>query len=87
LGSLTRQSGQRCLHGYNTLRSCNARLEEEDDPLVFHHACKLGLEGIVSKREDSLSLGALAGLAQIEEPGLRSRDARGGRGLGKKRWQ
>jgi bifunctional non-homologous end joining protein LigD len=26
---------------------------EEDGPLVFHHACKLGLEGIVSKREDS----------------------------------
>jgi bifunctional non-homologous end joining protein LigD len=25
---------------------------EEDGPLVFHHACKLGLEG-VSKREDS----------------------------------
>jgi len=27
-------------------------MEEEDGPLVFHHACKLGLEG-VSKREDS----------------------------------
>ena len=26
---------------------------EEDGPLVFHHACKLGLEGIVSKRKDS----------------------------------
>jgi bifunctional non-homologous end joining protein LigD len=26
---------------------------EEDGPLVFHHACKLGLEGIVSKRRDS----------------------------------
>ena len=25
---------------------------EEDVPLVFHHACKLGLEGIVSKRKD-----------------------------------
>jgi ATP-dependent DNA ligase len=24
-----------------------------DRPLVFHHACKLGLEGIVSKRKDS----------------------------------
>jgi bifunctional non-homologous end joining protein LigD len=31
----------------------NERLDEEDGPLVFHHACKLGLEGIVSKRRDS----------------------------------
>jgi bifunctional non-homologous end joining protein LigD len=28
-------------------------LDEEDGPLVFEHACKLGLEGIVSKRRDS----------------------------------
>jgi bifunctional non-homologous end joining protein LigD len=28
-------------------------MEEEDGPLVFHHACKLGLKGIVSKRKDS----------------------------------
>jgi bifunctional non-homologous end joining protein LigD len=26
---------------------------EEDGPIVFHHACKLGLEGIVSKRKNS----------------------------------
>jgi ATP-dependent DNA ligase len=26
---------------------------DEDGPLVFFHACKLGLEGIVSKRKDS----------------------------------
>jgi ATP-dependent DNA ligase len=26
---------------------------EEDGPLVFAHACKLGLEGIVSKRRGS----------------------------------
>jgi bifunctional non-homologous end joining protein LigD len=31
----------------------NEHMEDEDGPLVFHHACKLGLEGIVSKREDS----------------------------------
>jgi bifunctional non-homologous end joining protein LigD len=31
----------------------NEHLEHEDGPLVFHHACKLGLEGIVSKRKDS----------------------------------
>jgi hypothetical protein len=26
---------------------------EEDGPTVFRHACKFGLEGIVSKRKDS----------------------------------
>jgi ATP-dependent DNA ligase len=31
----------------------NEHLVEEDGPLVFRHACKLGLEGIVSKRRDS----------------------------------
>jgi hypothetical protein len=31
----------------------NEHLNEEDGPLVFQHACKLGLEGIVSKRKDS----------------------------------
>jgi ATP-dependent DNA ligase len=31
----------------------NEHLDDEDGPLVFAHACKLGLEGIVSKRRDS----------------------------------
>jgi bifunctional non-homologous end joining protein LigD len=31
----------------------NEHLDESDDPFVFEHACKLGLEGIVSKRLDS----------------------------------
>jgi bifunctional non-homologous end joining protein LigD len=31
----------------------NEHLDEEDGALVFAHACKLGLEGIVSKRKDS----------------------------------
>jgi bifunctional non-homologous end joining protein LigD len=31
----------------------NEHMEEQDGPLVFQHACKLGLEGIVSKRKDS----------------------------------
>jgi ATP-dependent DNA ligase len=31
----------------------NEHLVEEDGPLVFHHACKLGLEGIVSQRRNS----------------------------------
>jgi hypothetical protein len=44
------------------------------------HACKMGLEGIVSKR--NVLLRPLAGLAQDEEPGGSSGEARGGRGLG-----
>jgi hypothetical protein len=44
-------------------------MDEEDGPLVFAHACKMGLEGIVSKRKDSpYRLGALAGLDQEQEP-------------------
>jgi bifunctional non-homologous end joining protein LigD len=31
----------------------NERMEEQNGPLVFQHACKLGLEGIVSKRRNS----------------------------------
>jgi ATP-dependent DNA ligase len=31
----------------------NKHMEEEDGPLVFAHACKLGLEGIISKHRDS----------------------------------
>jgi bifunctional non-homologous end joining protein LigD len=31
----------------------NEHMETKDGPLVFQHACKLGLEGIVSKRKDS----------------------------------
>ena len=27
---------------------------EGDGPAIFEHACRLGLEGIVSKRKDSL---------------------------------
>jgi hypothetical protein len=35
---------------------------------VFRHACKLGLEGIVSKRKGALPVRPLAGLAQDKEP-------------------
>ena len=28
-------------------------MDETDGPLVFQHACKMGLEGIWSKRRDS----------------------------------
>ena len=35
-------------------RRFDEHLDNEDGPLVFAHACKLGVEGIVSKRRDSL---------------------------------
>jgi hypothetical protein len=42
-------------------------------PIVFRHACKLGLEGIVSKRLGSrLSFRLLARLAEVQEPGRAS---------------
>jgi bifunctional non-homologous end joining protein LigD len=31
----------------------NEHLEHEDGAIVFRHACKMGLEGIVSKRKNS----------------------------------
>jgi ATP-dependent DNA ligase len=31
----------------------NEHMEEEDGSVIFHHACKLGLEGIVSKHRES----------------------------------
>jgi bifunctional non-homologous end joining protein LigD len=31
----------------------NEHLEHDDGEAVFRHACKMGLEGIVSKRKDS----------------------------------
>jgi hypothetical protein len=56
----------RCRYGYSVgcrcyamaLWVCNPGLKfnehiEADGPTVFAHACKMGLEGIVSKRKDS----------------------------------
>ena len=38
---------------------------------MFAHACKMGLEGIVSKRKGlALPLGPVAALGQKREPGL-----------------
>ena len=56
---------------------------EEDGPTVFQHACKLGLEGIVSKRKDfALQLGPFAALDQEQEPERAGGEARSGGGLG-----
>jgi hypothetical protein len=46
--------------------------------VVFRHACKLGFEGIVSKR---LSVRAIARLAENKEAERIRTEARGGRGL------
>ena len=60
----------------------NEHLEFDDGEAVFHHACKMGLEGIVQQAQGlALSLRPLAGLAQDEEPGVRGGAARGGGGL------
>jgi hypothetical protein len=54
--------------GWDRLRF-NEHMDEEDGPLVFAHACKMGLEGIVSKPQGlALSLGALSGLDQEQKP-------------------
>jgi bifunctional non-homologous end joining protein LigD len=45
-------------------------------PLVFRHACKLGLEGIVSKRKGSpYRSGRSPESAQDEGPGCTGREA------------
>src|ERR1700730_3312593 len=52
----------------------NEHFEHDDDRLVFAHACKLGLEGIVSKvKALALSLGSLPGLTAGFRTVLRQR--------------
>jgi ATP-dependent DNA ligase len=41
------------LAGTSSSIELNEHLEHDDGALVFQHACKLGLEGIISKRKDS----------------------------------
>jgi hypothetical protein len=56
---------------------------EAGGPLVFEHACRTGLEGIVSKRKGSwYRLRALAGVVEGEEPEGAGSDAIGRGGLG-----
>ena len=64
----------------------NAHLTHPGD-IVFAHACKMGLEGIVSKRLGlDLPLWAFTRLAQVQEPGGTGGEAGAGRGLGMRRW-
>jgi len=39
-----------------------------DGATVFDHACRMGLEGIVSKRMDAPYRSGVEGVAQVEEP-------------------
>jgi bifunctional non-homologous end joining protein LigD len=50
LGSLTQ--GHACAKVGAGLR-LNEHIEHDDGEVVFRHACKMGLEGIVSKRKGS----------------------------------
>ena len=47
----------------------NEHLKHDCGLTVFQHACKMGLEGIVSKRLGSRYRSGLAPLAQVQEPG------------------
>ena len=43
-----------------------------DGPTIFHHVCRMGLEGIVSKRTDApYRSGPSKDVGQLEEPGKR----------------
>ena len=61
----------------------NEHLEHPEGAVVFQHACKMGLEGIVSNGLGRATGRAGRRLAQIQEPGCARGEARGGRGLGK----
>ena len=58
----------------------NEHLDHDDGALVFEHACRLGLEGIVSKRGNSPY--RIGGLDQEQEPGGARNEAGGRGGLG-----
>jgi bifunctional non-homologous end joining protein LigD len=47
------------------LRLCE-HLEHDDGEMVFRHACKVGLEGVVSKRRDSREVGSAALISKGE---------------------
>jgi len=88
-----RRSAARCVRGSQaTLASIVAKASpgirfnehtEGDGPTIFAHACKMALEGIVSKAKGlPLSFRPFARLAQNEERECTGREAGRGRGLG-----
>ena len=61
----------------------NEHIEHPEGQVVFQHACKMGLEGTVSKRLGSrYRSGRSPDSTQIQEPGSSGCEARGGRELG-----
>jgi bifunctional non-homologous end joining protein LigD len=57
---------------------------EGDAEDIFRHACKLRLEGIVSKlRRSPYRSGRSPHWVKMKNPGVRCREARDGRGLGR----
>jgi hypothetical protein len=51
----------------------NEHIQHEDGEIVFHYACKLGLEGIASKRKDSTyRSGRSPDCLKMKNPGLLS---------------
>ena len=61
----------------------NEHLAHDCGLTVFRHACKIGLEGIVSKRLGlALSVRPIARLAQVQKPRSARGEARGRTGLG-----
>ena len=64
----------------------NERIAHPNGAAVFHHACKLGAEGIVSKRLGSrYRSGRSPDWLKFKNPEAPAVKARGGRGLGKMR--
>ena len=61
----------------------NEHMEHPEGDLVFQHACKMGMEGIVSKRLGSrYRSGRSPDWAQVQEPRGARRETRGRGGLG-----
>jgi bifunctional non-homologous end joining protein LigD len=67
----------------------NEHIEYDDGEMVFHHACKLGLEGIVSKRLGSpYRSGRSRSVGQEQESKAPSREVREAEeDWGKERWR
>ena len=61
----------------------NEHLEHPEGAVVFQHACKMGLEGIVSKRLGSrYRSGRSPDWLKFKNPNAACSEAGGGRGLG-----
>jgi bifunctional non-homologous end joining protein LigD len=69
-------------------RRLNEHLEHEDGDIVFRHACKLGLEGIVSKRKDSpYRFGRLPDWLKMKNPDAPAVKREAEEDWGKDRWR